>query len=90
MDPFKEFTHGGTLNVAEILFNTRFDYLFPLLAANKECLLPTGQTTQGALLSLGKAMAADTVTSSRRLDNSGSVHIFRPVHRSQHHGADRS
>ena len=41
MDPFKEFTHGGTLNVAEILFNTRFDYLFPLLAANKECLLPT-------------------------------------------------
>ena len=63
MDPFKEFTHGGTLNVAEILFNTRFDYLFPLLAANKECLLPTRQTTQGALLSLGKAMAADTLTS---------------------------
>ncbi len=25
MDPFKEFTHGGTLDVAEILFNTRFD-----------------------------------------------------------------
>ena len=61
MDPFKEFTHGGTLNVAEILFNTRFDYMFPLLAANKECLLPPGQTTQGALLALGTAMATDVI-----------------------------
>ena len=62
MDPFKEFTHGGTLNVAEILFNTRFDYMFPLLAANSECLLPPGQTTQGALLALGTAMATDVIT----------------------------
>ena len=61
MDPFKQFTHGGTLNVAEILFNTQFDYMFPLLAANPECLLPTGQTTQGALLALGKAMATDVI-----------------------------
>jgi len=59
MDPFKEFTHGGTLNVAEILFNTRFEYMFPLLAANPECLLPQGAATQGALLSLGAAMATD-------------------------------
>ncbi len=59
MDPFKEFTHGGTLDVAEILFNTRFNYMFPLLAANPECLLPPGATTQGALLSLGTAMATD-------------------------------
>jgi hypothetical protein len=62
MDPFKQFTtHGGTLNVAEILFNTRFDYMFPLLAANPDCLLPPGATTQGALLALGTAMATDTV-----------------------------
>ncbi|HTZ59700.1 MAG TPA: heme peroxidase family protein [Acidobacteriaceae bacterium] len=61
MDPFKEFTHGGTLSVAEILFNTRFDYMFPLLAANPECLLPPGAVTQGALLALGTAMASDTL-----------------------------
>jgi hypothetical protein len=61
MDPFKEFTHGGTLNVAEILFQTRFDYMFPLLASNPECLLPPGATTQSALLSLGAAMATDTL-----------------------------
>ena len=61
MDPFKEFTHGGTLNVAEILFNTRFNYLFPLLAANPECLLTPGANTQSALLALGTAMATDTL-----------------------------
>ena len=61
MDPFKEFTHGGTLNVAEILFNTRFNYMFPLLAANPACLLTPGATTQGALLSLGTAMAMDAL-----------------------------
>jgi hypothetical protein len=61
MDPFKEFTHGGTLKVAEILFNTRFDYMFPLLAAKPECLLTPGANTQGALLSLGAAMATDAV-----------------------------
>ncbi len=62
MDPFKEFTHGGTLNVAEILFNTKFDYMFPLLAANPECTLAPGATTQGALLALGTAMASDDLT----------------------------
>ena len=64
MDPFKEFTHGGTLDVAEILFNTRFNYMFPLQAANPECVLPPGASTQGALLSLGTAMASDTLTMS--------------------------
>ena len=33
MDPFKELTHGGILDVAEIQFHTSFDYMFPLLAA---------------------------------------------------------
>ena len=64
MDPFKEFTHGGTLNVAEIFFNTRFNYMFPLHAANPECVLPPGANTQGAILSLGIAMANDTPTMS--------------------------
>lgn len=64
MDPFKEFKHGGTLSVAEILFNTRFAYLFPLLAANPECVLPPGASTQGALLALGTAMAADSLAMS--------------------------
>lgn len=64
MDPFKEFTHGGTLDVAEILFNTRFDYMFPLLAANPECLLAPGANTQGALLALGTAMATDSTTAA--------------------------
>jgi hypothetical protein len=59
MDPFKEFTHGGVLDVAEILFNTSFDYMFPLLAANPDCTLPPGPTTEGALLALGTAMATD-------------------------------
>lgn len=59
MDPFKEFTHGGVLNVAEILFHTSFDYMFPLQAANPACTLPPGAATQGALLSLGTAMATD-------------------------------
>ncbi len=62
MDPFKEFTHGGTLNVAEILFNTKFDYMFPLLAASPECTLTPGASTQGALLALGTAMASDDLT----------------------------
>ena len=60
MDPFKEFTHGGTLNVAEILFHTRFNYMFPLLAANPNSTLAPGATTQGALLALGTAIATDT------------------------------
>jgi Animal haem peroxidase len=59
MDPFKELTHGGVLDVAEILFHTSFDYMFPLAAATPECLLPPGATTQGALLALGTAMATD-------------------------------
>lgn len=62
MDPFKQFTHGGTLNVAEVLFHTSFNYMFPLLAERKECLLPPGATTQGAILSLGTAIATDDVT----------------------------
>ena len=66
MDPFKEFTHGGTLNVAEIYSIRGLATCFRLLAANPECLLPPGQTTQGALLSLGKAMATDVHRESRR------------------------
>jgi hypothetical protein len=62
MDPFKQLTHGGTLNVPEILFHTSFDYMFPLLAANPECVLPPGATTQGALLALGTAMAMDDLS----------------------------
>ena len=62
MDPFKELTHGGVLDVAEILFHTRFDYMFPLLAENPDWLLPPGATTQGALLALGTAMATDDIT----------------------------
>lgn len=59
MDPFKQLSHGGVLDVAEILFHTRFDYMFPLLAENPECTLPPGANTQGALLALGTAMATD-------------------------------
>ena len=59
MDPFQQLKHGGTLNVAEIQFNTSFNYMFPLLAENPECLLAPGATTQGALLALGTAMASD-------------------------------
>ena len=62
MDPFKQLTHGGTLNVAEIQFHTSFDYMFPLLAANPECLLAPGAATQGALLALGTAMATDDLS----------------------------
>ena len=59
MDPFRQFTHGGVLHVAEILFHTSFDYMFPLLAANPDYLLPPGANTEGALLALGSAMAMD-------------------------------
>ncbi len=59
MDPFQQLHHGETLNVAEIQFSTSFNYMFPLLAANPECTLPPGATTQGALLALGTAMAGD-------------------------------
>ena len=90
MDPFKEFTHGGTLKVAEILFQTRFDYMFPLLAAKPECLLPPGATTQGCLLSLGTAMASDTLAIPGDLDHPCGLHVPRSVHRSQHHRANRS
>ncbi|MGA8758713.1 MAG: heme peroxidase family protein [Stellaceae bacterium] len=62
MDPFKQLTHGGVLDVAEILFHTRFDYMFPLLAENPDWLLPPGANTQGALLALGTAMATDDAT----------------------------
>ena len=75
MDPFKEFTHGGTLNVAEILFNTRFNYMFPLLAANPDCLLTPGATTQGALLSLGTAMASDDLPDGQRLEDPRNLHL---------------
>jgi hypothetical protein len=61
MDPFRKLNHGGVLNVAEIQFNTSFDYMFPLLAANPQCVLPPGATTQGALLALGTAMAMDSL-----------------------------
>lgn len=64
MNPFKQFTHGGTLSVSELLFRTQFNYMFPLLAAKPECLLPPGATTQGALLSLGTAMASDPGTAA--------------------------
>ncbi|HEY3909104.1 MAG TPA: heme peroxidase family protein [Stellaceae bacterium] len=64
MDPFKQLTHGGVLDVAEILFHTRFDYMFPLLAENPDWLLPPGANTQGALLALGMAMATDDLTQS--------------------------
>lgn len=30
-NPFKQLTHGGTLDVAEIQFHTSFNYMFPLL-----------------------------------------------------------
>ncbi len=61
-DPFKQLTHGGTLDVAEIQFHTSFDYMFPLLAENPECLLPPGANTQAALLALGTAMATDDIS----------------------------
>jgi hypothetical protein len=64
MDPFGQFTHGGVLNVAEIQYHTSFDYMFPLLAANPQCLLPPGAATQGALLALGTAMATDDTAMS--------------------------
>lgn len=60
MDPFKQFTHGDTLRVSEILFHTQFGYMFPLAAADSRSLLAPGATTQGCLLSLGSAMAADS------------------------------
>ena len=44
MDPFKQLTHGGVLDVAEILFHTRFDYMFPLLAENPDCCCRPAQT----------------------------------------------
>lgn len=59
MDPFKQFSHGDTLRVSEILFHTQFGYMFPLGAADPASLLPVGATTQGCLLSLGSAMATD-------------------------------
>lgn len=61
MDPFRKFTHGGTLSVAEILFHTSFDYMFPMLAESPECTLAPGATTQACLLALGTAMATDTL-----------------------------
>jgi len=57
--PFQQLTHGGTLDVDEIQFHTSFDYMFPLLAENPECLLSPGANTQAALLALGTAMATD-------------------------------
>ncbi len=82
MDPFKQLTHGGVLKVTEILFHTSFDYMFPLLAANPECLLPAGATTQGALLALGTAMATDDAMQSNNSTNSRRLYLSRPVYRS--------
>lgn len=73
MDPFKELTHGGVLDVAEILFHTRFGYMFPLLAENPDWLLPPGANTQAALLALGTAMATDDISQS---NNSTMPAIF--------------
>jgi hypothetical protein len=75
MDPFKEFTHGGTLSVAEILFHTSFDYMFPLLAEDPQSVLAPGANTQGALLSLGTAIASDA-DANNMTENSSIPAVF--------------
>ena len=57
---FKRISHAdGVQSEQEILFATSFNYLFPLAARSKPCLLPQTETTISGLAALGKAMADD-------------------------------
>jgi hypothetical protein len=57
---FMRLSHSeGNTTEDEILFSTRFDYLFPDAARSKICLLPDSEECTTALRALGDAMAAD-------------------------------
>lgn len=57
---FRKISHvNGVEEDKEILFSTRFDYLFPEAARSEPCLLPDTPDTTEALKALGTAMASD-------------------------------
>lgn len=54
---FEKVTHSfGMVVEEEILFATPFDYMFPMAARSKPCLLPESEATVAALRALGSAM----------------------------------
>ena len=57
---FERISHvNGIVSEDEILFSTRFDYLFPEAARSKLCLVPNSEESTTGLRALGTAMATD-------------------------------
>ena len=57
---FERISHvSGMVKEDEILFSTRFDYLFPEAARSPLCLLPQSEASTAGLRALGTAMATD-------------------------------
>lgn len=62
---FERISHvDGIVTEAEILFSTRFDYLFPDAARSRLCLVPDSEECTAGLRALGDAMAADDMPAS--------------------------
>ncbi len=71
---FPNISHADGLvdpTVDEILFNTRFGYMFPDLTRSPDCLLTPGADTVAALNALGDAMAdpGDSATPAEEFDS---------------------
>ena len=71
---FERISHvSGITTEAEILFSTRFDYLFPDAARSRPCLLPDSEECTAGLRALGDAMAADDFPSSGADANQSTI-----------------
>jgi hypothetical protein len=74
---FERISHlSGIVSEDEILFSTRFDYLFPEAARSRLCLVPDTEETTAGLRALGTAMASDDLVSPNDPNESGVPAIF--------------
>jgi hypothetical protein len=74
---FERISHlTGIVSEDEILFSTRFDYLFPEAARSRLCLVPDTEECSAGLRALGTAMASDDLVGSPDPDESGIPAIF--------------
>lgn len=71
---FERISHvDGVKTESEILFSTRFDYLFPDAARSKACLMPDSEECTAALRALGDAMATDDLPNSGPDDSQSTI-----------------
>lgn len=74
---FERISHvNGIVGEDEILFSTRFDYLFPEAARSKLCLVPNSEESTTGLRALGTAMASDDLAPPADPNESGIPAIY--------------